>query len=245
MVVKHNRMDSVDSTSNGCQYFEAVYADNCPNIEVNNNLITNIRDTSDMYTKMMYIINVENTAGVSIKNNLIHHITPESPGMVIMLEGIHVENCSDVVLANNTIDQMDTRGGSPFIQQMFCINIETCTTVTFTNNIVSHTYTSGFPPPCGCAVRATNNDVYCDYTDLYDVHATYCACSICCSYEGTGTIYSDPDYNNPAIEDYDISSTSPAQNGDPSIDDWDGSTGGGSRMGCHGGPGGETVGLLT
>jgi hypothetical protein len=63
--------------------------------------------------------------------------------------------------------------------------------------------------------------------------------------EGTGYIEIDPAYNDPNNEDYDISSSSPAQAGDPSITDWDDSGSGGSRMGCHGGPGGENVGLLT
>jgi len=249
LTIAHCRMAGFDKDTSdyGCNYFNGVYANNCPGLTVRNNVFTDIRPTPDGSGKNIYPCYIESSANVVVKNNLVHHITPDaSMGFMgaVMISGFHFINCSGAEVINNTVDNLDSSKAF-FIQNLAGYFFDSCSNPTFTNNIVTHLDYSGSPPGNDCGVKALYEDLYCDYSCFYDMSQYFAGCPVCTVHEGIGCIFVDPDYNDPSTEDYDVSPTSPAQNGDPSIDDWDGASGSGSRMGCHGGPGGETVGLLT
>jgi hypothetical protein len=249
VVVANCRMADIDrgASDNGCVYFRGVYALNSPGLVVRNNVMTNVRSTEDETQKGIEMVYVTGSMDIAMKNNLIHHVVPHagvgSMGAILM-EGFHFESCPGVEVANNTVDYMDSSDAFS-INQCFGYTFEDCSDVAFTDSIVTRIYSSGFPPPLARAVQAFDCTVVCDFTDVWDVQASYYGGAV----QGTGCISANPIYIDPDNEDYDISPTSPAQAGDPSFLDWDDDGSGGSesrsRMGCHGGPGGEVVGLLT
>ena len=215
--------------------------DNCPGLEILNNVFTDIRSSNDASMKNYWITDISNTTGITLKNNLLHHIITHAPGNSNFGYGFNMSTCNEIEFINNTIDYLDVRDAF-FIQQVFAVWFDTCFDVTYTNNLITRIFSNGFPPVLGRGVDAHNGDVVTlYYSDIFNTVVPYMGDVI----EGTGYIQIDPDYIDPDNEEYDISATSPAQNGDPSILDWDDGGGGGSRMGCHGGPGGEFVGLLT
>ncbi|MBU1023507.1 right-handed parallel beta-helix repeat-containing protein [bacterium] len=249
------RIASIDRgfSQNGCVSFRGIYAQSCPGLIVRNNVLADIRSTEDEASKEINIIEISGSANVIIKNNLIHHIIPRA-GVgymgAILMKGIYLNNCPGSELANNTIDSMDS-SDAYFINQVMAFFIEGSDGVTFTNNIVTHIYSSGFPPPLARGVQAYNCSVVCDFTDIYDIGpggngANYFGSAS----PGVGAISANPLYIDPGNEQYDISDVSPARWGDPSFVDWDDlgppSNDPGnydpdtrSRMGCHGGPGGD------
>ncbi len=250
LTIEHCRIAEMDkdTANSGCTDFYGIDADNCPGLVIQNNIFANIRPTEDENSKNFWMCDITISNSVTLKNNLINHIIPHAGvGFMgaMLLEGFSFEDCSDIEIINNTVDNMDCRDAF-FIQQAYAYHFHNCTNVAFSNNIASNIFSIGWPPPLARGIWARDCTVICDYTNTFnigpgvqgaDYHGGASA--------GTGAITSNPDYNDPGNEDYDLLPTSPAQNGDPSIDDWDGNPGDGSRMGCHGGPGGETVGLLT
>jgi hypothetical protein len=92
----------------------------------------------------------------------------------------------------------------------------------------------------------------CDFTLTWNIAAAYFGTAYANSY----CVSSDPLYLDPPNGDHDLQLVSDGQLGDPTFVDWDdpGMPSGNpvdpnidtrSRMGCHGGPGGKTVGLRT
>ncbi len=260
VTIANCRMADIDrgASSYGCRTFCGIYAENCPGIIVRNNIFTNIRSTEDSSSKNIDICVIIDSPNAIVRNNLIHHIIPHAGvgdmGAVLM-KGFYFDGCSGVVVANNTVDSMDTTDAYS-IQQVMCFYFDGCSDVAFTDNIASHIYSAHWPTEMARGVQAISGDVWCDYTDIYDVAAPFFTCPAGSAHEGVGCIFSDPDYIDPDTEQYDISAVSSARFGDPSFVDWD-DTGAPSnnpddydpntrsRMGCHGGPGGEIVGLLT
>jgi len=261
LTIQNCRFDGIDRDidQHGCLYFRIIRASNSPGLKVLNNIFTNLRPTEDEASKNGWITLVENTDNVTFKNNLVHHVVPLAGvgGMgAVLLEGFSFKSCTNLTLINNTIDYLDVTHAF-FIQQVFGYRFDTCSGVTFKNNIVTRLYCNGFPPPLARGVMAYNTTVICDYTDVYDIGpgsngTPYWGGASA----GAGAISANPLYINPDAEEYDLSPVSPAQQGDPSIVDWD-DTGSPSnnpsdpnpntrsRMGCHGGPDGQFVGLLT
>jgi hypothetical protein len=226
---------------------------------VRNNIITDIRSTEDETSKEINIIEVSGSPGVIIKNNIIHHIIPlAGVGYMgaILMKGIYLTDCPNAEVANNTVDNMDSSEAFS-INQVMCYFIDSCSNVSFTNNIATHIYSSGFPQPLARGVQAVNCDVVCDFTDIYDIGpSSNGAAYFGGASPGIGAIQLNPWYIDPDNEGYDLEDFSPAQMGDPSFVDWDdmGPPSNNpdddnpetrSRMGCHGGPDGEVVGLLT
>ena len=251
VTIANCRIASIDrgASESGCSNFRGIYADTCPNLNILNNIFADIRSTEDETSKGIEIVYIIGSTNPVVKNNLIHHIIPHagvgSMGAVLM-EGFHFENCYGVEIANNTADRMDS-SDAYFINQCFAYVFKECSGVEFTNNIATRIYSSGFPNPLARGVSAfTGDSVVCDYTDIYDIGPGSNGTNYYGDASpGIGAISANPDYIDPDNEEYDISPTSPAQNGDPGFDDWDDAPGDGSRMGCHGGQGGEFVGLLT
>jgi len=262
VTIANCRMASIDRGVNesGCAFFRGVYADTCPDLTVRNCVFTDIRSTEDEASKGIEICYIIGSTNPVVKNNLMHHIIPHagvgSMGAILM-EGFHFGSCPGAEVANNTVDRMDTSDAFS-INQCFAYFFDGCSGVEFTNNIATHIYSSGFPPPLARGVCAYNGDtVVCDFTDVWDIGpwgsgANYHGSAV----PGTGAISTDPQYIDPDNEDYDILDTSPARWGDPSFVDWDDpgppsddpddyNPDTRSRMGCHGGPDGQYVGLLT
>ncbi|HEX9745686.1 MAG TPA: hypothetical protein VGB30_09685 [bacterium] len=224
-------------------FIHAVSADGSPGISILNNEVTKLRENPDDSLKEFNLFYVTNTTGITVKNNLVHHISPDaSMGTqnAISIYCFRFIGCYNIDVENNTVDEIDVTKAF-FIQQEFTFTFDTTSDVAFTNNIVSNVTVNSFPPDLGRAVQAFTGPVLCDYTDVFTVPVDYYSEASA----GTGTIASNPNYIDPDNGDYDIDTGSNAQNGDPDILDWDDSGSGGSRMGCHGGPGGEFVGLLT
>ncbi len=239
--------------------FSAVEANNCPGLTVENNVVSNICTELRTAHKNIDVFSIINSDNAAFTNNLIDHfilISGSDPAQLI--KGFYLKNCIHIEVANNTIDRMDTSDAF-FINQCFGYFFDGYSTVNFfTNNIATRIYSSGSPPPLArgvCAYEGTL--VVCDFTDIWDIGpgsngANYHGSAA----PGVGTISANPLYINPDNGEYDLPLGSPAQMGDPSFVDWDdtGSPSGDpdntdtntrSRMGCHGGPGGEIVGLLT
>ena len=248
LTIANCRIASIDwDTSNsGCMDIWGVYAESCPGLTLRNNVFSDIRSKSDGSHIDMNAFHIVGSSNVTANNNLVCHITPPTPDMANLWKGFYLNGCSNPELSNNTVDDIDTSDAFS-INQCFAYFFDGCGTVVFTNNIATSMYSSGFPNPLARGVCAYNGDsVVCDFTDIWDIgpgsNGTYYHGD---AGPGDGAINFDPEYNDPDNDDYDLSGTSPAQAGDPDITDWDDTGSGGSRMGCHGGPGGESVGLLT
>jgi hypothetical protein len=230
-----------DQSATGVTDCRGIYAINCPGIAMRNNVVTDLSGMNDFVSKSTLVCQVSNTAGVTVSNNLVHHIEPRTQDTGInFIIGFLFDECSDILLANNTMDNLDTTNASP-VQQIYGYYLDTCEDVSFTNNIMSEFLCGSGPGGLGRGVHAINCSVTCDYACVWNVTFPYSNGAG----EGTGCILADPEYIDPDNGDYEISGSSQCQDGDPSILDWDDSGSGGSRMGCHGGPGGENVGLLT
>jgi len=260
VTIANCRIDGIDrdSAESGCTIFRGIFADSCPGINIRNCVFANIRKTLDViiFSKQFEICYISSSAGAVVKNNIIHHIVPHSPGDVNFLEGFHFENCTNTEIVNNTIDTVDS-GDAIFINQCYAYIFNGGSVSKFDNNIATHIYSSGFPPPLARGVTGSSCTVICDFTDVFDIGpgingANYSGSASA----GMGAISATPSYIDPNNEQYDLSSTSAAQQGDPNFVDWDdtGTPSGNpgntdkntrSRMGCHGGPDGEIVGLLT
>ncbi len=256
LTISHCRMASIDKGSDptACAFFRGVSADNCVGLTVQNCVFTDIRSSEDETSKGFEMCYLINSTEVVVKNCLAHHVIPHAGvgtmGAVLM-EGFHFEGCSAIQVVNNTVDTMDSSDAF-FINQSFGYVFDGCSALEFANNIATRIYSSGSPPPLARGVQATGCTVVCDFTDVWDVQASYYGGASA----GIGAISANPLYIDPDNEEYDLSSGSPAQQGDPDFVDWDdaGPPSGDpgdtdpdtrSRMGCHGGPGGEIVGLLT
>ena len=244
LTIAHCRFDDIDkdTADNALSYFYMIKADNCPGIVVRNNIFTNIRTSKDTTGKQFSMTDIRNTTGIVLKNNLFHHLKPSSMGdNHLMGYGFYFHTCTNIEVYNNTVDNIDVTDAF-FIQQVFCFWFDTCNNETFTNNIITRVYSVGFPPVLGRGVDSHNGDVVTlEYTDIWSTVVAYYGNVV----PGVGYIEADPQYIDPDSEEYDLKPTSPALAGDPSITDWDDDGTGGSRMGCHGGPGGEKIGLLT
>jgi hypothetical protein len=243
LTIANCRFDGLDKDTldTAMTSFTIIQLNNCPGIVIRNNVFTKLRNASDGSSKDFTVVRIDNTTGITFKNNLLHHIVPHAPDNVIFGYGYYFFTCSDIDVINNTVDYISVTDAI-FIQQVFCYWFDTCSNETYDNNIISRVYSNAFPPVLGRGVDAHYGDVVTlNYTDIYDTVVNYYGDVV----EGTGYFSLNPLYNDPDNEDYDLQSGSPCQAGDPSITDWDDGGGGGSRMGCHGGPGGEFVGLLT
>lgn len=130
------------------------------------------------------------------------------------------------------------------------MNFTNSPNITFNNNIGSHIHADySFPPGLARGVTSIGQITTCNYTCMFDIFTPYYdSPPTDRAIPGTGAISTDPAYIDSPNNNYDLTSGSPAQAGDAAFIDWDDDGSGGnesrSRMGCHGGPGGETVGLL-
>ncbi len=243
LTIANCRIDGIqrDTDIYGASSTRCIYADNCPGIVVMNNIVTDLSGVDDNVSKSTLIGHILNTMGATVKNNLVHHVAPLTQNNGANLMSVFsFYQTDDIECVNNTIDTIDSTNGF-IIQQIFCYYFDTCTSVNFTNNIVSNILCNSFPPGLGRGIMAINGTIICDYTCMWLVSTPYYMDAS----EGSGCISADPEYVDPDNEDYELEGTSLCQNGDPAILDWDDSGSGGSRMGSHGGPGGELIGLLT
>ncbi len=225
-------------------FYYGIWAESSPNLEIHNNRFIDITQTSSGSSVFIYCILLDGCSGAVIKNNLIAEVDVLlSSGSV---EGLLIKNCSNGEIINNTVCYLSAING--FITTASGYDLENCSNMTFYNNIASYIDgedpCSGGGPPMRIdnGVKASYVAVTCDYTLAYDACHKFAGVAV----KGVGCYEnSSPQFVDPAAGNYDVQSGSDAQNGDPSFDDWDDTSGDGSRMGCHGGPGGEIVGLLT
>ncbi|MFH1676307.1 MAG: hypothetical protein ABIC40_04705, partial [bacterium] len=241
--------------------WQIIRATSCPNLNILNNVVTNIRPTPDSSGKNGYITYMDTCNDMVIKNNLIYNIKPDaSVGSMggNLQEGIRFNNCTNATLVNNTVDSMDVTAAF-FIQQVFAYRMDNCTGITFSNNMATSLYCNGFPPPLARGVLSVNCTFTAYACNMWDIGPggngqNYYSSGGVLTVDPT-CISADPQYSDKINGDYELASASPAQQGDPSFVDWDdtGSPSGNpantdtntrSRMGCTGGPDGEFVGLL-
>lgn len=222
--------------------FKAIYIKNSDNAVIRNNGIEKIRETSGGSGSGMSMIGMDARQSdyMVVKNNLIVGFEPlvQGSNMIPMLWGFRIIECYSMTIHNNTVDNFDATHGlqiglNSAIGFQFSSSLDS---IDYTNNIATRLDAAWVGSGNGFGVTSQSS-LACRYSDMWDISdENYHNMA----YAGTGAVSVNPGYDS----DYDV--TSPlALNGDPSIDDWDGVPGGGSRMGCHGGPGGEFVGLLT
>ena len=265
ITVEYCRFDDLDRIVDeyGMFLVYPVYILDCDTCTVRNCSFSDFRETEDEGDKIIDTIHVENTPNPTIHNNVIFSIVPlAGVGYMgaVLLEGIHVENCANPVVFNNTVSMLDSSHAF-MINQCFGYMILYSADGTFYNNIATHLYSSGWAPdgsPLARGIQSTEQPLTCDYTCTFDIKipsgegAHYFQLAA----PGAGCIDVAPGYIDPASENFDIMYGGAAQMGHPDYVDWDDSgTPSGdpgntdpetrSRMGCHGGPDGEVVGLLT
>ncbi len=251
-----------DTDDSGAEYIYSIYADSCPGLLIRNNIVTDLRLTSDTGMKNIDTFRCNVCNNVVVKNNLVYNLVPQAPGNSNMQKVVYITNSTGASVINNTVDKIDVSVAF-FINQDFGYWFEYCGDVEFTNNIATSIYSSGFPPPLARGVCAYYDSyVTADYTDTWDIGpgltmgTNYHFGGGGISVPGVGAIDADPQYIDPGNENHDFPVTSLCQQGDPSFVDWDDTgapsndpldtdTNTRSRMGCFGGPGGEHVGLLT
>ncbi len=261
LTVQNCRFDGLDRGANmrSMSSWNIVRATNCPGMDIVNNIFTNIRSTADTWGKSGYITYMDTCSDLVLKNNLIHDIKPIATGNSNLHEGFRLTNCTNPTLVNNTVDSFDVTQGF-MIQQVFAYRIENCTGVTFKNNIATRIYCNGFPPPLARGLLAVNSTFTVYYCDMWDIgpggngQNYYWSGGVLTI--DPSCISADPQYIDADNEDFDLQSGSPAQQGDPTIVDWDDTgtpsgdpdntdTNKRSRMGSCGGPDGQYIGLLT
>jgi hypothetical protein len=265
IVVEYCRFDDFDRLvdEDGMTFVYPVIILDCDTCTVRNCSFSDFRETEDEGSKHITAIHVENTPNPTIHNNAVFSIVPlAAVGYMgaVLLEGIHVENCENAVVFNNTVSMMDSSNAF-WINQCFAFMFNASENGTFYNNIATHLFSSGQAPggiPLARGVQSYLYELPCDYTCTFDIKVP--------SGEGahyfqeatprTGCIDVEPGYIDQASENFDIMYGGAAQMGHPDYVDWDdtgapsGDPGNSdpetrSRMGCHGGPGGEIVGLIT
>jgi hypothetical protein len=263
--VEYCRFDDLDRIADeqGMPFIYAVYYEECNTVTVRNCSFSDFRELEDEGCKTIDVIHIENTPYPIVHNNVIFSIVPlAAVGYMgaVLLEGVHIENCINPVIYNNTVSMLDSSHAF-FINQCFAYMILFSKDGTFYNNIATHIYSSGWAPdgsPLARGVQSCEELLMCDYTCTFDIKIP--------SGEGahyfqmasarTGCIDVAPGYIDPASENFDIMYGGAAQMGHPDYVDWDdtGAPSGDpgntdpetrSRMGCHGGPYGEIIGLLT
>lgn len=187
-----------------------------------------------------------------IHNNLIYNITIESHWSgAALVAGIKLTDCNYPILYNNTVDTLDTTY-NVFINQAFGYFLDECPNPTFYNNLATNIAASGFPGPLDRGVQGVTDPLPCNFTLVWGVTVLYYGSAYANNYCAS----TDPLYIDPVNGNHDLDALSDGQLGDPDFVDWDdpGAPSGDpadpdidrrSRMGCHGGPDGETVGLLT
>ncbi len=238
-------------------YYYGVVADGVDGMTVRNCVMTNLlyEDGPPMlWHDHCMGFEIRSSSNVVVKNNLIHHLISDPDFNVedFMVWGFEFAHaCTGIEVSNNTIDYVDMTEAYN-IQQFNGYTFVDSIDLNFTNNLATNIFTSiasyvharGVTCPASTLVTVYYTDFWNLLTPLYNATP------------GTGYIEADPLYIDADNAQYDLTTGSPAQMGDPSFVDWDdtGAPSGDpgntdpntrSRMGCHGGPGGEIVGLLT
>ncbi len=263
--VEYCRFDDFDKVAedHGMSFVNAVRVFWSDGVTIRNCSFSDFRESEDEGSKMIDVIHVEYTTNLAIHNNQIFSIVPlAGVGMLgaVLLEGIHTFGCDSPVVYNNTISMIDSSEAF-FINQCFAYFLRQSPDGIFYNNIATHIYSSGWAPdnsPLARGVQSCETELTCDYTCIFDIKVPSGegAHYFQLAEPGVGCLDVAPGYVAPELEDFDIAPGGPGQMGHPDYVDWDdsGSPSGDpanldpdtrSRMGCHGGPDGETVGLLT
>ena len=265
VTIENCRFDDFDKLveDQGMSYIQAVSAWWCDGLTVRNCSFSDFRESEDEGSKIIDVIHVEYTTNLAIHNNQIFSIVPlAGVGAMgaVLLEGFHIFGCDSPIVYNNTVSMLDSSDAF-FINQCFAYFLRQSPDGTFYNNIATHIYSSGWAPdnsPLARGVQSCETELTCDYTCIFDIKvpAGEGAHYFQLAEPGVGCIDIAPGYVAPGLEDFDIAPGEPGQMGHPDYVDWDdtGLPSGNpddtdpntrSRMGCHGGPDGEIVGLLT
>ena len=229
-----------------------ILGDTTSNLHLHNTRMNDIGTNLDPGGHTVDAVLLTNCDDAVIHNNLVYNIVAKSGGAgASLVTGFKLTDCSDPILYNNTVDTLDTTDNF-FINQAFGYFIEDCLNAAFYNNMATNILSSGFPPPLARGIQGVTNPLPCDFTLTWNIAAAYYGTA----YANNYCVSSDPLYLDPQNGDHDIAAGSSGQLGDPYFVDWDdpetpsGDPGNPdidrrARMGCHGGPDGETVGLLT
>ncbi len=266
VTIEYCRFDDLDriNDENGMFFVNAINIWFSDSPVIRNCSFSDFREKEDEGSKSIDVIHIESTPNPVVHNNVIFSIVPHA-GVgymgAVLLEGIHMMQCDNPVVYNNTISMLDS-GDAFFINQCFAYFLRQSLDGTFYNNIATHIYSSGWAPDGSALARGVQScetALTCDYTCIFDIKAMgniEGAHYFQLAEPGVGCIDVAPGYIAPGAEDFDIETGGPGQMGHPGYVDWDdtGSPSGNpantdpetrSRMGCHGGPDGEFVGLLT
>ena len=232
-----------------------IRAENTPNMYIHN---VRMNDLGLNFTEPGHIVDaviLKDCDNPVMHNNLVYHIQVWSEGQgAALVTGFSLENCANPVLFNNTVNFLDTVDNF-FINQAFCYFLVECPNGVFYNNIASNVTESGWAPdgsPLGRGVQSYLYELPCDYTLTWNIEAPYFQEA----YPNIGCVEAQPLFIDPENGLHDIEIASQGQLGDPSFVDWDdtGLPSGNpddddpstrSRMGCHGGPYGSSVGTVS
>ena len=229
-----------------------ILADNSDDLHIHNVRMNDIGTNFDAGGRIVDAVNLSYCDRAVIHNNLVYKIVARSGGAGAgLVTGFTLGYCSDPIIYNNTVDTLDTRDNY-FINQAFGYFLRNCPQSVFFNNMATNILSSGFPPPLARGIQAVTDALPCDFTLTWNVAAAYFGTAYANGY----CVGSDPLYLDPQNGNHDIGAGSDGQRGAPTFVDWDdpGSPSGDpgnpdtsrrSRMGCHGGPEGQKVGLLT
>lgn len=235
----------------GDSYF-CILGDTSPDLEIHNVRMNDIGTNPDPNGHVVDAVSLTDCHNAVIHNNLVYRIVVDSSGgSAGLVTGFKLKDCSDPLLYNNTVDHLDTTANY-FINQCFGYFLDDCPNAVFVNNLATNIISSGFPPPLDRGIQGVTSSLPCNFTLTWGVSAAYYGTA----YANAYCVSADPLYVDPQNGDHDLAGGSGGQLGYPYLVDWDdpgkpsGDPGNGNierrtRMGCHGGPKGKTVGLFT
>ncbi len=231
-----------------------IYAEYTPNMYIHNIRMNDLGLNFNNIAHNIYAVWLYHCDNPIVHNSLIYHIQLVSDGQgAALAEAFKFEYCDSPVVYNNTVNFLDTVENF-FINQAFCYFFRECPNGTFYNNIASNVTESGFAPdgsPLGRGVQSYLYDLPCDYTLTWNIESPYFQEA----HPNIGCVETQPLFIDPEGGLHDIGINSDGQLGCPDFVDWDdaGLPSGDpdvtdpntrSRMGCHGGPYGGSVGCV-
>ncbi len=232
-----------------------IRGENTPNMYIHNVRMNDLGTNFNIPGHIVDAVILKNCDNPVIHNNLVYRIQLVSDGQgAALVTGFSLEGCENPILFNNTVNFLDTLDNF-FINQAFCYFLVECPNGVFYNNIASNVTESGWAPDGSSLGRGVQSYLYslpCDYTLIWNIEAPYFQEA----FPNEGCVEAQPLFVDPENGLHDIQLDSEGQLGNPVFVDWDdtGSPSGDplntdpntrSRMGCHGGPYGGSVGTVS
>jgi len=236
------------------EFDECIFATNTPNLYIHNVRMNHLGVNFNPGGHIVDGIYLDHCDNAVLHNNLVYRIEVASGGEgAALVTGFTLEYCGSPTIFNNTVNFLDTVDNF-FINQAFCYFLVECPNGVFYNNIATNVTESGWAPDgssLGRGVQSYLYDLPCDYTLTWNIEAPYFQQA----FPDVGCVEAQPMFIDPENGLHDIDPLSAGQQGSPDFVDWDDTgapsgdpgnpdTNTRSRMGCHGGPYGASVGCV-